>query len=268
MDERKALRPAATAVAFTVVVVGAGVGACGDDPDGWGGSGTTTSTGHTACDPACMSPCPTAESVNATGTVDGTTLTITFSATQMSICFDSWVDQPTVVVASELGTLVDATTDDQGDVTIVIELADPLTAGTVSVDLGFRIEVAMDCSSSTTESCQLSRVFDVSFSNTGEPEIALREDAPEPVLEHRPPMRLSFVEAEGTQATVRVQGVPADLPFRFEVTGGAVRVDGATAVWQLPERPGWYQIEAVAEQGGLLATDALIVEVRPTSQRG
>jgi len=266
------------AVAFTVVLAGTSLGACGNEVSGPGeggqggtsvSSGSTSSSGHVSCDPACAGVmCPTAAELQPSGEVTGSTLAMTVAVPvdYGSDCFDGWGGDPVVTVAPELGTLTSATLVDM-TVEIVIELAAGTTGGEVALEIEPLVEVGYGCEGPTTQSCPLTRTFDVFIDQNGEPEITRREELDEPALERRPAMRLAFVQGRGTEATVQVQGIGADLPLSFDVTDGEVQAEGQTARWQLPERAGWYQIEAVAECGGVLATDALVVEVRPTAKR-
>jgi hypothetical protein len=262
-------------------VAGSLMGACSNDVTGGGNGGggtggtttssssaTTTSTTTTTdtndtCDPGCLSPsCLTGEELTATGTVDGSTLTISFGTVWEEYCFEGWPSDPVVVVDAELGTLGDVTTDATGGVVITIQLADGATGGTVSVELALQVEQATSCSVSTTVDCALTRAFEVTLSDAGAPQIARRSDSPAPTLERRPPMKLTLAESHGTEATVRVSGVPADVPLRFVVSEGTLAADGTTARWHLPERPGLYQVQVVAERDGLVAVDQLVLEVR------
>lgn len=291
LDDRKLTGPAAATVAFTVVVAGVGMGACGDEVtvyDGQGGASTgttntggtagsttvstssTTTTGHEHCDPACAGvTCPQPQQLQPSGTLVGTTLTMAVDLPQYigSMCLEEWAGAPTVTVDAELGTLVSTTANDDGTIEIVIEMAPGSTGGEVTVEMEPVVVSAWDCDSSTLEHCQITRTFTVAIGPDGDPVISRLEGVDDPALQRRPPMRLTFVEGHGTEATIEVQGAPADLALRFDVTDGEVQAEGSTARWRLPERAGWYQIEVVAERDGVLATDALMVEVRPTANR-
>lgn len=241
---------------------GSAVGGSGGSAGGGGtGAGPTGGSGGWEGDPVCgpYYHCDSeGSSIKPEAALDGSTLTIRL---RTFLYYESWEQPIEVEVEPALGTLVSS--EVQGDdIVILVELAPGATGGDIVFD-GVRKD---ECSYGSGEVCDVHRTFHVDLADGGQPAISRRLE-PERALELRPRVKLALVETGDAWARVRALGAVGGATVRFEAAQGTLDAEGAEARWSLPGRPGLYQLEVVVQKGGAIATDAVIVEVRP-ARRG
>jgi len=197
------------------------------------------------------------QSLDPKSTLDGTTLRIELK----NYSDTSWEGPVEITVDPALGTHL--STETMGnDVTIEIELAPGATGG----DLVFDAAVRDNCFLGPQEICDVHRTFHVELIEGVGPVISQLQ-TPEPSLQLRPRVALAVVETGDLWARVQASGAPRDATISFDVTDGSITAQGADALWTLPERPGLYQVEVIVQQGGSIATEAVVLEVRESDDR-
>lgn len=109
--------------------------------------------------------------------------------------------------------------------------------------------------------CAFSRTFEIELGAAGVT-ISLRPNTQLPLQARQ---RAEIVITQRNERTLYLEAqspYKGDTTFEWEVTGGELVSDGHSARWQLPDRPGLYQIELVMDYGiDGLAFDSLTLEV-------
>jgi hypothetical protein len=217
-----------------------------------GGTVTLAALGLTNCDeggsvdplppPIVCADADQGQTLVAFGTVQDTSLTVHLGFTEPTP-----ID--TLYVTDATGATLDSL--DVGVVTLYFTLESDTTS-----QVTFTLAGTFDLEGGP---CDFTRVFTVTIDNGNVDVAHQRVDVP---LQLDRDVRIELVERDGLRVRLEARGV-GERAARWRVTAGTLeRVDAAGAVWQLPSRPGFYQVELVVERGDRgVGFDALSLEV-------
>lgn len=212
-------------------------------------AGLTTCDGIGAVDPApeplVCDDVSKGQALSATGTYDGTTLSITLNYSD----FYGWDAAPTVAALS--GMTIDSVDSTE---LYAIQITATFDAGATTG----QFEVSGKTSDGET-TCDVVRVFTVTVDGTAV-EITRREDLP---LAPRRHASIEMLRRDGLEVDLRASGAAAGERVAWTPTAGAVEVsETGHARWRLPPEPGVYQVEMLIDRGDEgFSLDTLAIEV-------
>lgn len=188
------------------------------------------------------------ESLSATGTLLGQSLTITVSNSASG----TWSGTPTVTSTSG-GQITGTSLVGANEVQISIGVDISTSSGSFTLSGTLK-------SWNGTPSCAVTRTFNYTIS--GNSVVVAIEDRALP-LGARDRAAILIHRREGREVELRAGGVAPGGAVGWTATGGAVEVHEHDRVtWKLPEEPGLYQMELLVDRGREgLSLDTLTLEV-------